>query len=67
MRTVKVRILPPQPIFSLLKMIVLTRSGSLNTDCATFYSQAEFLFPTQNEVSTEGGNGYGLKPEATPR
>ena len=25
------------------------------------YSEAEFLFPTRNEVSIRGGNGYGAE------
>jgi hypothetical protein len=54
---VKVRILPPQPIPPSRNDGIGGVSG-FYTDC-TFSSGPISLFPTQNEVSTKGGNGNG--------
>src|SRR6266436_8278469 len=37
----------------------IARSGSFNTDCATFIPTPNSCFQTKNEVSTEGENGDG--------
>ncbi len=64
MRTVKVRILPPQPNFSSTNAGI----GGLDrfaTDCITFYSEAKFLLPTRNEVSIGELPTMGRTAEAT--